>query len=517
MSEMLVDIKRVVDSVSNRTSQWDVLYEAIINSIHANASHIECRLTGNQDVIETEDGEVAPRKVEKIEIEDNGDGFDDKNYKSFGKYGTDHKIDLGCKGIGRFVFLKVFDTVRYTSLLSESKKKIEFAFDTDFESDNIREEAIEVSENKTTLTLSGVMGNILNREKQVDRRLDLDLEEIREKVFLHLVPTLFFHKEKGRHIQIEFVDTSSEETSEITEKDIPDFSTTPFAVRTADEKEIAFSVHYSISNASGGVNAFHCANRRAVCTFSDQGFKPEGFQGWLLLESDYFSDRVNDARNNFDIFPVRVDDLFSTLSWDMINQSLKAVVAELVQKKIPQVKNTNRKRLQEIQEERPYLAQYIDEEDLSIAGFISKKQIIKKAKKRFDEAKEHLLANAGKAEYSDNDLEEAIQIAQSELVAYVHDRVLIVRQLKKMLDDKEQSEEMIHNLFMKRFTEDSEYDYFSSKRNNLWLLDDRFTSYSYAASEKRILQILEQEGTGNDLDRPDLALFFSQNPATKRD
>ena len=116
MSEMLTNIKRVVDGVSNRTKQFDVLFEAIINSIHANASHIICRLTEEQAVLKTDnDEEIAPRKVKKIEIEDNGDGFGDPNYQSFGRYGTDHNLNLGCKEIGRFVFLKVFETVQYTS------------------------------------------------------------------------------------------------------------------------------------------------------------------------------------------------------------------------------------------------------------------------------------------------------------------------------------------------------------------------------------------------------------------
>jgi len=473
-------------------------------------------LTGNQKVLRTDnDEEVVPRKVDRIEIEDNGDGFDDANYQSFGERGTEHKIALGCKGIGRFVFPKVFDTVRYTSLLKTSQKKREFAFSFDFESDDIREESVEVSENKTILSLSGVTSRHFSKDNDIDRRLDLNLTEIGQKVLRHLIPTLFFHKKNGRHIQIVFVDTSSDDSLEISERDIPSFSTKEFSVTDANKKEVAFTLHHVISEARGRLDSFHCANGRTVCQFSDQDLRPQGFSGWLLLESDYFDAHVNNDRNDFQIFPVRTD-LFSSLSWEMINESSKAVLSELVRREIPKVEEINKEQLVEIQEERPYLAQYIDDDDLAIAGFISKKQIIDKAKKRFDDAKEHLLAHAGKEEYSDKDLDEAMQIAQNELIAYIQDRVLVVRQLKRMLDDKERSEEVIHNLFMERFTEDSEYDYFSTKRNNLWLLDDRFTSYSYAASEKLIRQILDQEGAANDDDRPDLAMFFSHDPADKK-
>lgn len=516
MSQMLTNIRRVVKGVSNRTTQWDVLFEAITNSVHANATHIVCRLIGDQAVLMTANGdELAPKKVIAMEIEDDGDGFDDPNYKSFGNYGTDYNIDLGCKGVGRFVYLKIFENVRYTSLLAAMKKKREFVFSFDFESDDIQEEDAEVSNNKTILNLSGVTDKIFSKDRNVDRRLDLRLQDIKKKVLLHLIPTLFFHKRNGRNIVIELIDQLSGESLSIDEKDVPDFTTKSFEILGSNQKKIKFSLHHSISAISSEMNAFYCADGRTVCTFSDKGFKPRGFSGYLLLESEYFNGRVNNERNDFGIYPVRTD-MFETLSWEMINRSLKAIITTLVYDEIPEVDEKNKKQLREIQEERPYLVQYIEEEDIKIAGFIGKKQIVEKAKKRFDEAKESLLANTGKVEYSEKELEDAIQIAQNELVAYIHDRVLVVQRLKTMLNDKEQSEAVIHNLFMERYTEDVEYNFFSTKKNNLWLLDDRFTSYSYAASEKRIRDILKQSGSIIDDDRPDLALFFSQDPCDKK-
>ena len=63
----------------------------------------------------------------------------------------------------------------------------------------------------------------------------------------------------------------------------------------------------------------------------------------------------------------------------------------------------------------------------------------------------------------------------------------------------------------------TDYDYFCVGKNNLWLLDDRFTTYTYAASDKRIKEVLkqineEEEGTETLEDKRDLSLFFSHNP-----
>jgi hypothetical protein len=45
MSQMLADIKRIVnEDVSNRVTQYDVIFEAITNSVHANATKIACTL-----------------------------------------------------------------------------------------------------------------------------------------------------------------------------------------------------------------------------------------------------------------------------------------------------------------------------------------------------------------------------------------------------------------------------------------------------------------------------------------
>ena len=131
-----------------------------------------------------------------------------------------------------------------------------------------------------------------------------------------------------------------------------------------------------------------------------------------------------------------------------------------------------------------------------------------------DNVKEKVLINAGKENYSDEELNEAIQLAQNELVSYINDRVQVIERLKTLVDKSERVEKIIHNLFMEMRTED---DYYSVGKNNLWLLDDRFTTYSYAASDKKIREVLkgiDEENVDTNIldDKPDLSLFFSHNP-----
>lgn len=48
-------------------------------------------------------------------IEDNGEGFTAANMTSFETLDSDHKADMGCRGVGRLLWLKAFDRVSVRS------------------------------------------------------------------------------------------------------------------------------------------------------------------------------------------------------------------------------------------------------------------------------------------------------------------------------------------------------------------------------------------------------------------
>ena len=124
MSKMLAEISRIVnEDISNRVTQYDVLYESITNAIHANATEIVCKLKGFDATIKDGESisEIYKRKVDCITISDNGDGLNDANYNSFCKYRSDFKKTLGCKGVGRFVFLKIYENAEFVSYIQTTQ------------------------------------------------------------------------------------------------------------------------------------------------------------------------------------------------------------------------------------------------------------------------------------------------------------------------------------------------------------------------------------------------------------
>ena len=102
--KVIASIETIVNDLKPIT--WkQVLYEAVTNAIQADATEIKINFI--QD---------AQNYIDSIVVEDNGDGFNETNTKSFREYRSNYKKHLGCKGIGRFLFLKLFERVEIRSL-----------------------------------------------------------------------------------------------------------------------------------------------------------------------------------------------------------------------------------------------------------------------------------------------------------------------------------------------------------------------------------------------------------------
>ena len=108
------------------------LFETVINSIQSledtdeanKAITIEALRDPNVQMRLNADGTKAeePSHFEEFIVTDNGIGFDNENYKSFMEAYSQLKVKKGCKGIGRFLWLKAFDEVSILSTFIENGK-----------------------------------------------------------------------------------------------------------------------------------------------------------------------------------------------------------------------------------------------------------------------------------------------------------------------------------------------------------------------------------------------------------
>jgi hypothetical protein len=104
------------------------LFEAVVNSIEAVAA-AKPPVGSAEIVIEIERppqqmlpleglgrrGAPPQETIIGLRVRDNGCGFDDANLQSFETLNSDFKASEGCRGVGRILWLKAFDSVEVSS------------------------------------------------------------------------------------------------------------------------------------------------------------------------------------------------------------------------------------------------------------------------------------------------------------------------------------------------------------------------------------------------------------------
>jgi len=112
-------IPSIVKNLGKQVKFLQPLYEAISNSLEANATEITVTLHKNDPQLLLK--EFPDDRVTGFSIMDDGDGFTEKNRKAFCELWTDNKISLGCKGSGRFTWLSVFSNIQIESEIASEK------------------------------------------------------------------------------------------------------------------------------------------------------------------------------------------------------------------------------------------------------------------------------------------------------------------------------------------------------------------------------------------------------------
>ncbi|WP_081682208.1 ATP-binding protein [Pseudacidovorax intermedius] len=108
-------IKRAVSNITEKTSIFTPIVEAVVNSIQAIQAGTEknglIQITLKRNRQLDLEGTQSSRGIEEIRIEDNGVGFNNENQESFDTLYSELKIADGGKGFGRLTYLKYFNHV----------------------------------------------------------------------------------------------------------------------------------------------------------------------------------------------------------------------------------------------------------------------------------------------------------------------------------------------------------------------------------------------------------------------
>jgi hypothetical protein len=469
---MSVEIERVVKDLGKVTIE-QVLHEAIMNSIQAKADNIDIYLSYSNLIKD------VPFSVNKLIISDNGEGFTKENTKSFEKYKSTYKQKMGAKGVGRFLFLKLFNKISIVSL----DKNIEFDVNDVKVTNRIDDNS------KKTIISFLKPNNVL-----------IKLDKIENNIKEHFLP--YFHLMKNNHIIKINLIANDEKIFSINSKDIPNFKTDIFQV-----KKYKFTINYILDHYKNSKNnCFYCADNRVVLkNNTTQKQKPQltklkSFNDvniLFLLSGEYLNTKVIDSRDNFEIYQKNKKSILGDLSWDDIQDRLNEKLKNILLDNGIDIEHKAKEKLNIAKEKAPYLSKYLTDNPY---GKNSEK-LIDSAEKLLYEDKKILRENTHKNQQEYD--QKLFRVTHTELEEYIFDRQKIIDNLKK-ITSKDSLEKEIHNLFMNKNTTDDSKNY---KSNNLWLFDDRFMIYDKVFSDKQIKDIFPK--LSSNLKRPDILSIVS--------
>lgn len=513
------------------------LFEAVVNAIQSieDSENKECGkifIRAERDSIQQLglDGNVINAPFASFVVKDNGCGFNKDNYDSFCEAYSTLKVTKGCKGIGRFLWLKAFDNVHVVSSFKEKGAWFirEFDFNTKHEidpEDNLKENI----ENHSWNTEVRLENCIKGYKDKFPATIDSLAKRIMEHCFLYFLAD-------RKCPQIILVDSDGNELN-LNDK----FNETIKDNLHCDNFQIKskhFQLYHVQMREGCEKHEIHlCANSREVKSTNLnksipnlQGKIGNGqtfyYQGYVI--SDYLDKSVTLNRTSFE-FECSDDEqtLFDNeyITEDEIITACQEYVKGYLHEDLIEINNKKRERINEyVAKKKPqykYLLKCRPEVYDDISSNVKDEVLdveLHKASQKWEldiaEQSKMIEEKIKKGELARNDFnkifneycEAVTGISKASLAEYVIRRKSMLDLLEKALESKEDGkyfpEATIHSIICPmKYTSDD----LSFEEMNLWIIDDRLSYHTYLASDKK-MRSLPTINVSSD-DRMDIAIF----------
>ena len=482
---MEVNIKQALKVFFSKSSFEMIYFEAFANALDAGATDFYIDIKQGKELKEL-----------SLVLTDNGIGFTDERFRKFGKL-FDVEEEPSHKGLGRLVYLCYFGKVHVESCFNNSVRRV-FDFDESFKGTS---QTIHTGneDNGTVLTMTEFLGTKLGRNDYI--KPSYIKNALLENFYMKFYKAKLVGKQLNVFIRL-FVDGQIVSKETITTDSMPSFSvkelTTQmdffnsidlyYYVREVEIKETKVITALAIDDRSHRVEII-----------ADENL-PKGYEMIFLLISESFQGNIDGTRQNLTI---------SDNELTIIKTIFRNGISEVIKEQFPQINKNNEKRVTYLKQTFPHLCGYFDNNDI---GYSSQTDILKKAQDKFFRDQKEIL---GTKELNDEQFNKSLDLSARALTEYILFRQNVIKRMKGL--DKNNKEEELHNLIAPKYAEFHGQDVVTDMyRNNVWVLDDKFMSYSTVLSEaemSRVIDVLtEGEVRNKDNDRPDITLFFSGDP-----
>ncbi|WP_324719910.1 hypothetical protein [Salinimicrobium sp. HB62] len=511
---MEVPVKNIVEQVD--LTQEDVLLplmECIVNSI---VSLQQSELPEHEKKIQIQifRGDLPQnptlnsiRTISSFKVIDNGIGFNSRNYLSFETPFSQINQEYGCKGVGRFTVLAAFERYLVESNFKEYQKwfRRKFSFTVKDEIEHLELVESDVEKFKTVVNLENC-NNPTVLEKSA-----IPLESISEAIMRHCL--IYYLSDKLPFIEI--WDKTYDQTEVINHR-FAQVSKDKEREFKLNKKKFRLYITKTLKEGNRKNNyLYYCANSRAVGDGRNLKYINNIFNHPIYLNgknyffdiylvSEYLDQNVYKTRNGFKIPKERENLLFNNqniLTLQEIEEKVSEIIEEEYEAYVKEAKERSLKKVES----------YILEKAPRYNSFLKNPQVLKSvppnlsedkleeylysvsfsARKNVEQNIEKFISNKSVNEEAIkqivDDIKEKTSYDVDSLADYMMRRRAIIDLFDKFLDADENNEykleEDIHNLIFPMGFTNKELDF---ENHNLWLLDERFITYKFIASDKPI-------------------------------
>ena len=515
------------------------VYEAVSNAIHSineiakiqpTVGGIIINLIRNGDPETLQElKEIDEYPIRSIEVVDNGTGFNNENMSYFIEADTDHKIEIGGKGVGRFVCLKAFKAIAVSSTFEHERQ----LYHREFEFKATREGIHNFDEKPATATQERMTRVILSDFREdYQKNAPTDIVQFARELVNHFL--LYFIQDSAPNITIR-----NQNHTEINCKNLfntefkKEIESGDFTVASND-----FTLYLTKSYSALSHKIHYCAHQRSV---KEEGLinRIPDLGKYSIKDSDgqfyyqayvvgtFLDDHVNTERVGFD-FPVEEDeddlilikevtlskirncaiDTIETLLEDYLSAVREAKINSYrptVNDELPQYRAVFNYKIDEVKKLPPSLPKQKLDIELYKIESNWKIEVKEAGAKLLAETKDIQNLEEYKTRY-EKFLTQFNEVGQIDLARYVVHRKTVIELLDEFINitenSKFQDEDIIHNIF---FPIRSSSDEVLAEHQNLWLLDERLTYHSFLASDRKFEKINELDVPSED--RTDLLIY----------
>ena len=494
---MKINIKQAIKHFYSIHSLALVFEEAICNSLDAFASKIEVNISID---------ELDKPESLKITIKDNGEGFVQERFDKFCKL---LEVDEDThKGIGRLVFLHYFEKINILSKYGTKQRNFDFTIDFDEDKINRKEFETGLNQKETILTFQSYYPPKIAKYDYIFPTY------LKKYILEQFYPKLYLLKKEIEIIfnlnvkNLKKAQVIGARKSVITTNDIPELETVKIDsgfIPLFEESEVRFSIIKQEVPTDALLITALCIDERTfnlTDIISTENI-PSGYELIFLFYSTALKGKTDTSRQN-----LKEDDIF----FKTIKKIFRQKISEILEIRLPQIKERNFSTKESLTKNYPHLIGYFNQEEI---GFISKAKSIEEAQKKFMKDQKEILEATS---LNDEKYEKALEVSSRTLTEYILYREKIIEKISEIT--QENSEADIHNLILPKRTILKDNNHLSSiYSNNLWLLDDKYMTFTKALSERTMKEIIEEitnaGTTKNDDKKPDIAIIFSNNPELK--